>query len=84
MPHANDGSISYETIIERYNSDLANTLGNLVNRTDHSQSGAVMAFRILDNLGLDADEIAKSIYTAIQTVDAENIKMNGAGTSSTT
>ena len=25
MPHANDGSISYETIIERYNSDLANT-----------------------------------------------------------
>ncbi len=33
MPHAQDGSISYETIIERYNSDLANTLGNLVNRT---------------------------------------------------
>ena len=33
MPHANDGSISYGTIIERFNSDLANTLGNLVNRT---------------------------------------------------
>lgn len=33
MPHANDGSITYETIIERFNSDLANTLGNLVNRT---------------------------------------------------
>ncbi len=33
MPHANDGSITYSTIIERYNSDLANTLGNLVNRT---------------------------------------------------
>ncbi len=33
MPHANDGSISYDTIIERFNSDLANTLGNLVNRT---------------------------------------------------
>ena len=33
MPHANDGSITYEMIIERYNSDLANTLGNLVNRT---------------------------------------------------
>ena len=31
---------------------------------------------------MDADEIAKSIYTAIQTVDAENIKMNGAGTCS--
>lgn len=33
MPYANDGSITYEKIIERYNSDLANTLGNLVNRT---------------------------------------------------
>jgi len=33
MPYTSDGSITYETIIERYNSDLANTLGNLVNRT---------------------------------------------------
>lgn len=33
MPYTSDGSITYETIIERYNSDLANTIGNLVNRT---------------------------------------------------
>lgn len=33
MPYQSDGSITYETIIERYNSDLANTFGNLVNRT---------------------------------------------------
>ncbi len=33
MPHAQDGSISYDTMVERYNSDLANTIGNLVNRT---------------------------------------------------
>ncbi len=33
MPYANDGSITYETVIERYNNDLANNLGNLVNRT---------------------------------------------------
>ncbi|MBQ2862230.1 MAG: methionine--tRNA ligase, partial [Oscillospiraceae bacterium] len=33
MPHANDGSITYEAMIERFNTDLANTLGNLVNRT---------------------------------------------------
>ncbi len=33
MPFASDGSITYETIIARFNSDLANTLGNLVNRT---------------------------------------------------
>lgn len=33
MPYAQDGSITYENIIARYNGDLANTLGNLVNRT---------------------------------------------------
>ena len=33
MPYAQDGSITYDTFIARYNSDLANTLGNLVNRT---------------------------------------------------
>lgn len=32
-------------------------IGNLVNRVDHSQSGAVMAFRILDNLHVPAEEI---------------------------
>ena len=33
MPFAQDGSITYDVFISRYNSDLANTLGNLVNRT---------------------------------------------------
>ena len=33
IPFANDGSITYDLIIERINSDLANVLGNLVNRT---------------------------------------------------
>ena len=33
IPFQNDGTISYELIIERINSDLANILGNLVNRT---------------------------------------------------
>ncbi len=39
-------------------------IGNLVNRVDHSQSGAVMAFRILDNMGFPPEEIA-TIVTAI-------------------
>lgn len=39
-------------------------IGNLVNRIDHSQSGAVMAFRILDKLGFKSEEIA-DIVTAI-------------------
>ncbi len=33
MPYGQDGAITYETVIARYNADLANTLGNLVNRT---------------------------------------------------
>ncbi len=36
-------------------------IGNVINRVDHAQSGAVMAFRILDNIGVDADEIATVI-----------------------
>ena len=39
-------------------------IGNLVNREDHSQSGAIMAFRILDHLGFPPDEIGQ-IITAI-------------------
>ena len=33
MPYAQDGSITYEAFITKYNAELANTLGNLVNRT---------------------------------------------------
>ena len=33
IPYANDGNLTYELLIERTNTDLANTLGNLVNRT---------------------------------------------------
>ncbi len=39
-------------------------IGNLVNRVEHSQSGAVMAFRILDKMGMPAEDIA-TIVTAI-------------------
>ena len=39
-------------------------IGNLVNRVEHSQSGAVMAFRILDKMGMPAADIA-TVVTAI-------------------
>jgi metal-dependent HD superfamily phosphatase/phosphodiesterase len=39
-------------------------IGNIVNRVEHSQSGAIMAFRILDHLGFPSDEIGQ-IVTAI-------------------
>ncbi len=39
-------------------------IGNLVNRIEHSQSGAVMAFRILDRMDMEAEDIA-TVVTAI-------------------
>lgn len=39
-------------------------IGNVINRIDHAQSGAVMAFRILDNMGAEPEDIA-TIITAI-------------------
>ena len=39
-------------------------IGNVINRVDHAQSGAVMAFRILDHMGADPEDIA-TIITAI-------------------
>lgn len=39
-------------------------IGNIVNRVDHAQSGAVMAFRLLDRMNMDPDDIA-TVVTAI-------------------
>ncbi len=39
-------------------------IGNVVNRDDHAQSGAIMAFRILDKIGMEAKDVAM-IVTAI-------------------
>jgi len=36
-------------------------IGNLVNRVEHSQSGAVMAFRLLDRMGMPAEDIAEIV-----------------------
>ena len=72
MPHANDGSISYSTIIERFNSDLANTLGNLVNRTvamtNKYFEGTVMAPTCKEALD---DELAAFALETVKTVDSK-------------
>ncbi len=39
-------------------------IGNLINRVDHSQSGAIMSFRLLDNMGMPPEDIA-TVVTAI-------------------
>lgn len=46
-------------------------IGNLVNREEHSQSGAIMAFRILDHLGMNAEDIA-TVVTAVGNHDEGN------------
>ncbi len=46
-------------------------IGNLVNRADHAQSGAVMAFRILDHMDMSADDIA-TVVSAIGNHDEGN------------
>lgn len=43
---------------------IMHDIGNVINRIDHAQSGAVMAFRLLDNLNMPANEIC-SIISAI-------------------
>ena len=48
-------------------------IGNIVNRTDHAQSGAIIAFRLLDHMGMDAAEAA-TIVTAIGNHDKTDVR----------
>ncbi len=75
MPFENDGVISWDLLVERLNSDLANTLGNLVNRTI-SMSNKYFG-GIVTNTGItaDVDEDLKAVAcTALERVSA---KMEG-------
>lgn len=70
MPYASDGSITYETIIERYNSDLANTFGNLVNRTIAMQNKYFDGVVCEPCEGDEADEeLKKFAYDTVAKVD---------------
>ena len=63
MPYDNDGTISWELLVERINSDLANTLGNLVNRTI-SMSNKYFGGEISDKGVSEAvDEELKAVAT---------------------
>lgn len=70
MPYVSDGSITYETVFERYNSDLANTLGNLVNRTVAMSNkyfgGQVMAPTVQEPLD---EQLKDAALAAVENVD---------------
>jgi len=74
MPFAQDGTITYEQIIARYNADLANTLGNLVNRsiamTNKYFHGSVRKPAALDTLGQElADACADTVKKYYEQMD---------------
>ena len=75
MPFENDGVISWELMVERLNSDLANTLGNLVNRTI-SMSNKYFGGVVADKGAAEAvDEDLKAVVTG--TYDKVAAKMEG-------
>lgn len=61
MPFDNDGVISWELIVERVNSDLANTLGNLVNRTISMSNKYFDGVVTNKNVNEDVDEDLKKV-----------------------
>ncbi len=78
MPYDNDGVISWELLVERMNSDLANTLGNLVNRT------ISMSNKYFDGVVCDKgvsepvdDELKEVVTSTVSRVEAkmENLRV---------
>ena len=69
MPYAQDGSITYEAFITKYNAELANTLGNLVNRTvamaNKYFGGEIDAASISDPLDQELKDTALSAVSGV-------------------
>ena len=79
MPFENDGSITWELIVERINSELANTLGNLVNRTI-SMSNKYFG-GIVENKGVCEpvdEDLKNTVLQAVKNVDARMDKLRVA------
>lgn len=74
MPFAQDGHVTYELMVERINADLANNLGNLVNRTLSMQNKYFNGLIANPNEAEPVDEDLKK--TVLGTVDAVEEKMN--------
>lgn len=75
MPYENDGSITWDLMVERLNSDLANTLGNLVNRTISMSNkyfgGVVENKGVADEMDADLKAVALGVYDKVASKMAE-------------
>ncbi len=75
MPYENDGSITWDLMVERLNSDLANTLGNLVNRTISMSNkyfgGVVEDKGAAEAVDEDLKAVATGTYDKVETKMAE-------------
>lgn len=70
MPFENDGVITWELLVERLNSELANTLGNLVNRTVSMSNkyfgGAVTATGAIEDVDADLKAVAAAAVDKVE------------------
>ena len=70
MPYENDGVITWDLVIERINSDLANTLGNLVNRTiamENKYFGGIVENRgVEDVMDTDLKAVVTGAYRKVE------------------
>ena len=74
MPYENDGTITWELMTERFNSDLANVLGNLVNRTISMTNKYFGGIAVKTGVTEAVDEELKAVVTAARDKAAD--KMN--------
>lgn len=75
MPYATDGSITYESVITRYNNDLANNLGNLVSRTH------AMTKKYFDGIvptPAEETELDRDLKATVKGAIAKSVELMGA------
>jgi methionyl-tRNA synthetase len=74
MPYENDGIITWELVVERFNAELANVLGNLVNRTISMSNKYFDGFVSSTGIREEVDEDLKAVVTGCR--DKINEKMS--------
>ena len=81
MPYENDGTITWELVVERFNSELANVLGNLVNRTISMSNkyfgGIVKSTGVKEEIDADLIEVVTSTKAKV-TAKMDEYRANDA------